>query len=100
MTLQAIAPTALWLPEFGVSSSAAVNSMLIDAAGEKAAYIIAAPKAGTIDKVGFRTGVVTTGAWTDTPNKMSCLGLILTALDDGIGGASSHGAGKSISLSK
>lgn len=39
---------------------AAFNSFLIDATGEQFAYIIQIPKTGTITKVGFRTGTVTT----------------------------------------
>ena len=36
------------------------NTLTLDAAGEKAAFITQIPKTGTISKVGFRTGVVTT----------------------------------------
>src|SRR5438093_3319795 len=36
-------------------------SFLIDASGEKVAFIVRAPKAGTITDIGFRLGVVTTG---------------------------------------
>jgi hypothetical protein len=35
-------------------------SRLIDATGEKYAAIIQIPKTGTISKIGFRTGTVTT----------------------------------------
>lgn len=41
------------------------TSQLIDAADEKAASIIQAPKTGTISKVGFRTITVATGATVD-----------------------------------
>lgn len=37
------------------------NSLLLDAAAEKAAWIIRAPKTGNLARVGFRTGTVTTG---------------------------------------
>lgn len=40
-------------------------AQLIDAASEKAAFIVQAPKTGTISKVLFRTGTVTTGATVD-----------------------------------
>jgi hypothetical protein len=50
---------ALWEVEFPFTTIT-YASMLIDAAGEKAAYIVAAPKAGTIDRVCFRTVAVTT----------------------------------------
>lgn len=40
-------------------------SMLLDAAGEKAAFIVLAPKTGTISKVIFRTGTVTTSGDAD-----------------------------------
>lgn len=39
----------------------AFNSLLLDASAEKAAFILRAPKAGNIARVGFRTGTVTTG---------------------------------------
>ena len=37
------------------------NGVLLDATGEKAAVILRIPKTGTLHKVGFRTGTVTTG---------------------------------------
>lgn len=46
-------------------TSSSFSSMLLDAAGESAAMIFEAPKTGTIDRVGFRTGTVTTGATLD-----------------------------------
>ena len=36
------------------------QSLLIDASGEKAAFVVQIPKTGTISKVGFRTATVTT----------------------------------------
>jgi len=39
--------------------STAFSSLLIDASGEKAAFIVQIPKSGNITKVGFRTGTVT-----------------------------------------
>lgn len=45
---------------YGLRATAA-GSLLLDAAGEKAAFIFRAPKAGNIRKVGFRTNTVTTG---------------------------------------
>lgn len=41
------------------------SNMLIDAAGEKAAFIVQAPRTGTIDRVVWRTGTVTTGGTVD-----------------------------------
>lgn len=42
-----------------------LTSLLLDATGEKAAFIVQAPKTGNIRKVGFRTGAVTTATDTD-----------------------------------
>lgn len=47
------------------TSGPTIASMLLDAADEKAAWIVQAPKTGNISKVGFRTAVVTTGATVD-----------------------------------
>jgi hypothetical protein len=41
------------------------NSLTIDAASEKVAMIFQAPKTGSIDRVYFKTGTVTTGATVD-----------------------------------
>lgn len=61
MTLQDT-PGVLFPPQLGVN---AIGSMLLDAAGEKAAFVFAAPKSGTIDRVCFRTVAVTTPTNTD-----------------------------------
>ncbi len=37
-----------------------IGSLLMDASGEKAAFIFKIPKSGTITEIGFRTGAVTT----------------------------------------
>lgn len=63
MTLQAVAPVPLFLLEY--SDIATLGSNLIDANGEKAAAVFQAPKAGTIDRVCFRTALVTTGDTVD-----------------------------------
>lgn len=57
-------------PEFprvpkGWSGAAGFNSYLLDAAGEKFAVVLHAPKTGNIRKIGFRTATVTTGATVD-----------------------------------
>jgi hypothetical protein len=61
MTLQAINPPILIPGLIDYCHSYYWSSLLIDAAAEKAAFITYAPKTGTISKVGFRTGTVTTG---------------------------------------
>lgn len=43
-----------------VRTSVTFQSYLLDAAGEKKAFIIAIPKSGTVSKIGFKTGTVTT----------------------------------------
>jgi hypothetical protein len=48
------------LPSAG-NGAPSFNSYLIDAANEKLAFILYAPKSGSIRKVGFRTATVTTG---------------------------------------
>lgn len=60
-------PGGLWLPERPQLNEGApsYNDMLIDAASEKAAFIIQAPRTGNIAKVCFLTGTVTTGAVVD-----------------------------------
>ncbi|MFQ5804771.1 MAG: hypothetical protein ACE5JQ_17920, partial [Candidatus Methylomirabilales bacterium] len=60
-------PGGLWIPHPPIMQSAAPNlqNMLIDASTEKAAGVFRAPKTGTISKVGFLTGTVTTGATVD-----------------------------------
>ena len=51
---------AVVLSSYHLANSPTVD-LLIDAAGEKAAFVFQAPKTGTLGKVGFRTGTVTTG---------------------------------------
>lgn len=53
------------IPAFPGDPVVNYTNMLIDAASEKAACIITVPKTGTIDKVAFRTGTVTTGDTVD-----------------------------------
>lgn len=48
------------IPNPHIFSGTAFSSLLIDASGEKVAFIIQIPKTGTISKVGFRTATVTT----------------------------------------
>jgi hypothetical protein len=43
------------------SGTSAFNSVLLDAAGEAQALICQVPKTGTIDRIAFRTGAITTG---------------------------------------
>ena len=57
MGLQTI-QRGLWVPPVPLAYSS--GAMLIDAAGEQAAFIFAVPKSGTIAKVGFLTATVTT----------------------------------------
>jgi len=52
------------MPGFA-SAGPTFNSYTLDADGEKLAFIMHAPKTGTISKVCFRTGTVTTGATVD-----------------------------------
>lgn len=60
MTIQVIdgLPWIEYPPAIACTSS--LDSMLLDAAGEKAAFIFTAPKSGDISHVGFRTSTVTT----------------------------------------
>lgn len=58
-------PGGLWIPHRQSGADAAASSFIIDAADEKLAFIIQAPKSGTINKVAWRTGTVTTGATMD-----------------------------------
>lgn len=48
------------IPNPHIFSGTTFASLLIDASGEKTAFIIQIPKTGTISKVGFRTNTVTT----------------------------------------
>lgn len=62
MALIDIPPFPLWLND---SRFNGYNNNLLDANGEKAAYIVQVPKSGTIDRVCFRTNTVTTGDTVD-----------------------------------
>lgn len=61
MTLQTF-NGALWVPapQPGLAGSFGLGSFVIDAAGEKVSVTFQVPKTGTISKVGFRVGAVTT----------------------------------------
>lgn len=49
----------LWLPNYVlIPASLDATTLLVDASGEKAAFIIKVAKTGTLNKVGFRTGAV------------------------------------------
>lgn len=56
-----------FFPRAPISAATSPNfgNILVDAVGEKAAYIFEVPKTGNIDKIGFRTTTVTTGATFD-----------------------------------
>lgn len=64
--MTAAASYGWYLPEpgvFGQLTEAGIltyNAMLLDAAAEKAAFVFTVPKSGTVSRVGFRTGTVTT----------------------------------------
>lgn len=66
MALQTI-PGGLWIPHPYLLGDAGVtfNVMLLNGSSEKAAGVFRAPKTGTISKVGFLTGTVTTGVTVD-----------------------------------
>ncbi|MBI3983851.1 hypothetical protein HY346_00975 [Candidatus Microgenomates bacterium] len=58
---QAAIKGGLWIPapiHFSVSAPA-FSAMLIDASGEKAAFVLSIPKTGTLDKFEFRLNAVT-----------------------------------------
>jgi len=63
MALQSV--TGAFYPDFPnlnvTMGAAASSSLLLDAAGEKVAFIFRAPKTGTLSAVTFLTGTVTTG---------------------------------------
>lgn len=65
MATQSVAP--YYFPEVPnqIGVLANFSNFLLDAASEKAAYIIQAPKTGNVSKVAWRTNVVTTGATLD-----------------------------------
>ncbi len=58
-------PGFLMFPRMPATNAPIYGTMLLDAADEKVACIVQAPKTGNIRKVGFRTGTVTTGATLD-----------------------------------
>lgn len=62
MTLVAVPELLLY---HGAAASSTSSAYLLDAAGEKAALVLQAPKAGTIDRLGFVTGTLTTGDTVD-----------------------------------
>ena len=62
MSLVAVSPFGLW--DYALHAVTTTTD-LIDGADEKTAYVVQAPKAGTIDRVCFRTGTVTTGETVD-----------------------------------
>lgn len=64
MALQTI-PGGLWIPQRTSLDVPFLANMVIDAADEKIAFIFKIGKTGTISKVGFKTGSVTTGATFD-----------------------------------
>jgi len=66
MALQSVV-ALLPIPDIptSIAGGATHQSLLLDAADEKAAFIFRAPKAGDITKVVFLTGTVTTGAIVD-----------------------------------
>lgn len=63
MTMTAIEPTLLWFWQGALSTSSSV--ITLSSASDKAAWVGYAPQTGTIDKVAFRTGAVTTSATLD-----------------------------------
>lgn len=63
MTLVAVPPFMLW--DWAIIGGGGNSTSVLDAANEKYAIIMQAPKAGTIDKFMFRTGTVTTGETLD-----------------------------------
>jgi hypothetical protein len=62
MALQSLKGVITVPTVFGRSGGVAFTSVLLDAAAEALAVIFQAPLTGTIDRIGFRTGTVTTGA--------------------------------------
>ena len=67
MSLAAIAGPIGWppVPDWNTNGFAFSNILLIDAASEKAAFIVRAAEAMTVDQVGWATRAVTTGATLD-----------------------------------
>jgi len=53
------------IPNVMIDASPSLTNLLLDAASEKAAFITMIRKGGTISKVAWRTGTVTTGATMD-----------------------------------
>lgn len=59
-------PGGLIIPQYYErSGSANFTQVTLDAAGESHAFIFQAPQSGSIDRIGFRTGAVTTGNTVD-----------------------------------
>ena len=53
----------LWIPKPpAVSTTVSFSTFLIDAAGERVAFVIRVPKTGTLDKAEFRVGTVAINA--------------------------------------
>lgn len=48
-------------PPVGMAGAPTFSNLLTDAVNEKAAFAFQAPKTGSIDRIGFKTGTVTTG---------------------------------------
>lgn len=59
-------PGGLIVPQYYErGGSTAFTNVTLDANGEKHAFVFQAPKSGSIDRIGFRTGSVTTGNTVD-----------------------------------
>ncbi len=48
------------VPPFALSAGVGFSGLVLDAAGEKVGMVLRVPRTGTLARVGFRTGVVTT----------------------------------------
>lgn len=64
MAFQVLSSGGFYIPR-KPGGTPTLQTMLIDAANEEAAGVFRAGKTGTIDKIGFLTGTVTTGATVD-----------------------------------
>lgn len=62
MSLVSVSPFPLWFIKGATSGQ---SNMLLDAAGKKGAFVFQAPKTGTIDRLLFGLGIVTTSATLD-----------------------------------
>lgn len=65
MATQELGPIFFPSPPFGVSGQASYLNHLLDAGDEKHGSIFRIPKTGTVSKIHWRTGTVTTGATVD-----------------------------------